>query len=90
MKTSKRQNSVIFIASLLVLFAGISLIFIGLLAPPIGVIDMSLIAAFGEFLAFVGAVWNLDYKYNYKANELESRISKFKAQEEDEEDSQDK
>lgn len=59
-----------FIASLLVLFFGIALVFISLFLPPLGIISPSVITVFGMFLGFVGAVWNIDIKYEYKTKEL--------------------
>lgn len=56
-----------------VLIAGITLVFISLFIPPQGVIDASVITAFGLFLGFVGAVWGLDLKYDYKTRELVDR-----------------
>lgn len=59
-----------FIASLVVLLFGVALVFISLFLPPLGVISPSVITVFGMFLGFVGAVWNIDIKYEYKTKEL--------------------
>ena len=59
-----------FIASLVVLFLGIVLVFVSLFLPPLGIISPSVITVFGMFLGFVGAVWNIDIKYEYKTKEL--------------------
>ena len=59
-----------FVSSLVVLFFGIALVFISLFLPPLGVISPSVITVFGMFLGFVGAVWNIDIKYEYKTKEL--------------------
>jgi len=59
-----------FIASLVVLLFGIALVFISLFLPPLGIISPSVITVFGMFLGFVGAVWNIDIKYEYKTKEL--------------------
>lgn len=59
-----------FITSLFVLFFGIALVFISLFLPPLGIISPSVITVFGMFLGFVGAVWNIDIKYEYKTKEL--------------------
>lgn len=34
--------------------------------PPIGVIDSSVLVAFGEILTFVGSLTGIDYRYRYK------------------------
>ena len=59
-----------FISSLVVLFLGIVLVFVSLFLPPLGIISPSVITVFGMFLGFVGAVWNIDIKYEYKTKEL--------------------
>ena len=67
-----------FISSLITLIAGIVLVFLGFFAVPIGVIDYTVITAFGLFLSFVGAVWHIDLKYDFKTREIESEIKKGK------------
>lgn len=64
-----------FISSLFVLFAGLVLVFISLFIQPTGEIHPSVITAFGMFLSFVGAVWHLDLKYDFKTRELEHHIN---------------
>ena len=65
-----------FISSLITLIAGIVLVFLGFFAVPIGVIDYTVITAFGLFLSFVGAVWHIDLKYDFKTREIEREIKK--------------
>lgn len=55
------------------LFSAVVLILVGCLlllggfyAPPLGVIDSSLLIAFGEILTFVGALFGIDYHYKFK------------------------
>ena len=67
-----------FISSLITLIAGIVLVFLGFFAVPIGVIDYTVITAFGLFLSFVGAVWHIDLKYDFKTKEIEREIKKDK------------
>lgn len=59
-----------FLSSLVVLFLGIVLVFVSLFLPPLGAISPGVITVFGMFLGFVGAVWNIDIKYEYKTKEL--------------------
>lgn len=73
----KRNRDIIqFISSLITLIAGIVLVFLGFFAVPIGVIDYTVITAFGLFLSFVGAVWHIDLKYDFKTKEIEREIKK--------------
>lgn len=68
--TKGTKEYVQFVTSLVVLFLGIVLVFVSLFLPPLGVISPSVITVFGMFLGFVGAVWNIDIKYEYKTKEL--------------------
>lgn len=54
-------------AVLLVAF-GIILIVVAFLVPPVGVIDPTVLTAFGEILTFAGALIGIDYKYSALAN----------------------
>ena len=80
-KDKTKKETIQFIASLLVLLAGIVLIFISLFLQPVGVIHYTVITVFGMFLTFVGAVWQIDVKYEFKARELEQRIIQRKEDE---------
>lgn len=59
--------------STLVLLAGLVLIFLSFFAPPKGVIDPSVLTAFGEALSFVGAVWGIATTSNRKIYEIERK-----------------
>lgn len=34
--------------------------------PPVGIIDSSVLVAFGEIITFVGSLVGIDYRYRYK------------------------
>lgn len=55
------------LAVILVIF-GIALIIASFIVPPPGVIDSSILVAYGETLTFVGALIGVDYSYKYKLN----------------------
>lgn len=75
MKDSKAlKEQIQFVASLIVLLAGIVLVFISLFLQPVGVIHYTVLSAFGMFLTFVGAVWQLDVKYTFKTEELKRKV----------------
>ena len=42
------------------------LITMGFFAPPVGIIDASVLTAFGEILTFAGALFGIDAKYKSK------------------------
>lgn len=60
----KKKNAGIqlLLATLLVLF-GVALITVSFLVPPTGVIDPTVLTAFGEILTFAGALIGIDAKY---------------------------
>lgn len=60
--TTKQQA---FIALALVI-VGSGLLIAGFIVPPTGVIDPSVLVAFGEILTFVGSLIGIDYKYRSK------------------------
>lgn len=65
MKRSKFQLTV---STLLVLF-GVILISVSFLVPPTGVIDPTVLTAFGEILTFAGALIGIDAKYKTKPSD---------------------
>ena len=62
-----------YVCSTLVLLAGVVLIFLSFYAPPKGVIDPSVLTAFGEALTFVGSVWGIATTSNRKIYEIERK-----------------
>ena len=45
---------------------GCGLLIAGFIVPPLGIIDGSVLVAFGETSTFVGAVLGIDYNYKYQ------------------------
>lgn len=72
-----KKEKIQFYASLGLLIVGIVLLFLGFYAVPIGEIHYSVITAFGMFLTFVGAVWQIDVKYEFKTRELIERKRQY-------------
>jgi len=52
--------------SIVLVFFGIGLLIASFIVPPTGVIDSSVLVAYGETLTFVGALIGVDYSYKYK------------------------
>lgn len=65
MQKANKLNFQLFTAIFLVLIGCILLIF-GFCVPPLGVIDNSVLIAFGETCTFAGALFGVDYNYKYK------------------------
>ena len=61
MKTKKQPV----LATILVIF-GVLLIVAAFCVPPLGIIDPTVLTAFGEILTFSGSLIGIDYKYRYK------------------------
>ena len=55
----------------IIALAGIALLFWGMLKPPGGVIDSSVLVAFGEVATFAGSLIGVDYHYKFR--EFETR-----------------
>ena len=59
------------VISLALVIVGCGLLIAGFCTPPLGVIDGSVLIAFGEILTFVGAIFGIDYSYKSKLNKDE-------------------
>ena len=66
--TMKRLTVQLIIAFLLTL-SGIVLLFSGFWIDPQGLIDNSVLVAFGEISTFAGALFGVDYTYKFKIND---------------------
>lgn len=64
----KRSRFQLTVSTLLVLF-GVLLISVSFLVPPAGVIDPTVLTAFGEILTFAGALIGIDAKYKTKPSD---------------------
>ena len=54
------------IVSALLIIVGCGLLIAGFCVSPVGIIDSSVLIAFGEILTFVGAIFGIDYSYKIK------------------------
>lgn len=61
-----KKNTLQFTQSSLMVLFGVVMITAAFLVPPTGVIDTSVLTAFGEILTFAGALIGIDAKYNSK------------------------
>ena len=57
--------------SVVLIVVGCGLLVAGFCVPPVGIIDNSILIAFGEILTFVGAIFGIDY--SYKARRLKDK-----------------
>ena len=67
MKTSKHKLTLQLICAVAMVVIGSSVLIAGFIVPPLGVIDGSVLIAFGEILTFVGALFGIDYHYKSKS-----------------------
>ena len=65
MTNEKKLNLRLLIAAFLTVI-GSGLLIAGFIVPPEGVIDSSVLVAFGETSTFVAALLGIDYNYRYK------------------------
>ena len=61
----KKEETQLIVACLLVVL-GAGLIIAGFIVPPVGIIDSSVLIAFGEIGTFAGSLFGIDYHYRYK------------------------
>lgn len=64
----KRLNAQLWLG-VVVAVAGLSLLFIGMITPPGGKIDSSVLVAFGEVATFAAGLIGVDYHYRYREYE---------------------
>lgn len=81
--TEDTKRSVEFWLAVILIIAGITLLFLGFYAIPIGEISASVLTAFGEIGTFSGSVMGIDYNYRYKRDKLEYEGKEHKHKEED-------
>ena len=63
-----RRLTVQLIVAILLSMSGITLLFSGFWIDPQGLIDNSVLVAFGEISTFAGALFEVDYSYKLKIN----------------------
>ena len=67
MKNPANNHRVQLLSAILMIVIGCSLLIASFFVPPLGVIDSSVLIAFGEILTFVGALFGIDYHYKSKS-----------------------
>ena len=58
------------IAAILLVVVGCGLLIAGFIVAPLGVIDGSVLTAFGESCTFAGALFGIDYTYRFKIKNI--------------------
>lgn len=71
MKKHINKLTLQFIFAWILVVIGLVLIFLGFYADPVGIVDPSVLTAFGEILTFSGAILGIDYRYKFKRDELD-------------------
>lgn len=66
MKVSDNKTQLL--CAVVLILLGAALLIAGFVVPPTGVIDNSVLIAFGEILTFVGSLFGIDYHYKSKGN----------------------
>ncbi|MCI7555786.1 MAG: hypothetical protein MST03_03205 [Bacteroidales bacterium] len=79
MKANYRSWVQLLIAVIANLF-GLTLVGIALFLPPRGVIDPTVLTAYGETLTFVGALIGIDYRYRERPPKRSSEIKEQDSQ----------
>lgn len=74
MTNSNKVEIIKLAMAVLIVMFGCLIITAGFCVPPRGVIDNSVLVAFGEILTFAGAVLGINYTYQFKLKQLEDKI----------------
>lgn len=56
--------------AILLVLVGCGLLIAGFIVSPLGIIDASVLTAFGEACTFSGALFGIDYTYKYKIRHI--------------------
>lgn len=64
--TRKKSLDARLIVAVILTVVGSGLLIAGFIVPPLGVIDSSVLVAFGETSTFVAAILGIDYSYKYQ------------------------
>ena len=62
----KNKSVLQLLAAVAMCIFGCALLTAAFVLPPIGIIDSSVLIAFGEILTFVGSLVGIDYHYKYR------------------------
>lgn len=57
--------------ALILFLTGVGLLIAGFIVPPTGIIDSSVLVAFGEVLTWVATIIGVDYHYKAKRQKIE-------------------
>lgn len=68
-------------AAMLLVLVGCGLLIAGFVVAPLGVIDGSVLTAFGESCTFAGALFGIDYTYRYKIENIRKDSDSSKSSE---------
>lgn len=78
MTKSERKISVQYVASIIILLAGVGLLIAGFCVDPHGEIHPSVLTAFGESLTFVGTVWGIKTTSDRKVYEIDRKYEELR------------
>ena len=61
------------ITAIILVIVGCGLLIAGFIVNPLGIIDGSVLTAFGESCTFAGALFGIDYTYRYKIKNIQKK-----------------
>lgn len=61
------------ITAVVLVTVGCGLLIAGFIVSPLGMIDSSVLTAFGETCTFGGALFGIDYTYRYKVKNIQKK-----------------
>lgn len=73
---NKTKINLQLISALLLIVVGCGLLISGFIVAPLGMIDPTVLTAFGETSTFAGALFGIDYTYKYKMKNTKNQSNK--------------
>lgn len=62
----KKKLNIRLVIAIILTIVGAGLLIAGFVVPPLGIIDSSVLVAFGETSTFLAAILGVDYSYKYQ------------------------
>lgn len=79
--TTRTKLNIQLALGIILVVAGLTLLFLGFYAHPIGDITNSVLVAYGEVSTFAGALIGVDYSYKFKTLKVEEEYRKYREEE---------
>lgn len=70
----EEEEGIQYIIAIIMIIFGMVLCMMGFWVSPVGIISNSVLAALGQVLVFVGAIFHINISWKHKENNFESKV----------------